>query len=123
GQAVVDETQEGGRVALVDAAGVEVERAQGALGADVRGHPLVGERGEVGPGRVAVEAVAADAGPGGEVVLLAVAGGRRRDVVQVRERAAQPGAGVVLVADRVHAQAAHDGLHLAGRARGPQRGQ
>ena len=111
-QPVVDEPQERRRVALVDAAGEGIELPERLLAPDVRVHPLVGEGREVRARRVAIEAIAADAGPGREVVLLAVLGRRRGDVVQGRELAADPGAGVVLVGDRVDAELRDERLDL-----------
>ena len=120
---VVHEAQERGRVPLVDAAREGIERPERSLAPHVRVHPLVGERREVRPRRVAVEPVAADARPGGEVVLLAVLRGRCRDVAQARELAADPRAGVVLVGDRVDAQLGDQGLDLRRRSRGPRGGE
>ena len=68
----VDEAQEGRRVAFEDAAGLRVEAAEGALVSDVGVHPVVADGREVRTGPIAVEPIAADAGPRREVVLVAI---------------------------------------------------
>ncbi len=114
-QTVVDQAEEGRRVALVDAARVRVQRAEWPTRTDVGIDPGVAERPEVGTRRVAVEVVAADARPGGRGILLPILSRGHGDVVQVGELAAQPGAGVVLIRDGVDPQARHGSAQLIGR--------
>ena len=88
-QPVVDQPEERRRVAFVNAAGERIELAERTLAANVRVDPFRGERPEVGAGAVAIEAIAADAGPRREDVLLAVRRRRHGDVVKRRETRAE----------------------------------
>jgi hypothetical protein len=92
-------------------------RAERALRADIRVHPGVGERREVGAGRVLVEAITADPRPRREVVLLAVLRGRRRDVMHRREFTPDPRSRVVLIRDRVDAELRDQAIEVGGRSR------
>ena len=85
----------------------------------LRVDPLVGERREVRARRVLVEAIAADAGPRREVVLIAIGRRRQGDVVQRRKLAPNPRPGVVLIGDRVDAQLRDERVELRRRSRRP----
>ena len=71
-EAIVDEAEVGRRVAFHDEQEARIKFAERAFAADVGLEPLVGDGGEVGAGSIAVVGVAADASPGGVVVLAAV---------------------------------------------------
>ena len=105
-EAVVDQAEEGRRIALVDAARNRIQLAELSLAPDIGVHPGVGEGREVRARRVLVEAIAADAGPGGVRVLVPIGRRRQRDVVQRWKLAPNPRARIVLIGNRVDAQLA-----------------
>ncbi len=98
-QAVVDEAEPGRRIAFHDEHEARVHLAERTLAANVGIEPLIGDGGEVGACSVAIVGVAADAGPGGIVVLVAGLIGGFNDVEEVGEFAPDPWACVVLVGD------------------------
>ena len=115
GEAVVNQAEERRCVPFVDAARIRIPLAERPLAADVGIDPLARERREVGAGRVLVEAVAADAGPGRERILIAVGGRRHGDVVERRELAAEPRSRIVLIGDGVDAQPGDERVDVSGR--------
>ena len=69
---------------------------------------------------VAVIHVAADAGPGGFVVFLAIRRAGLGDIEEGGELAANPGVSVILIGDRRDAQTGDKPIHLAGRVGGTE---
>jgi hypothetical protein len=61
------------------------------------------------------EAIAADARPGREVVLIAVGCRGHHDVVQIRKLSPDPGTGVILIGNRVDAELRHEVVELGWR--------
>ena len=75
---------------------------------------------EVGARRVLVEAIAADAGPRREVVLIAVWRRRHRDVVQRRKLLPDPRPRIVLIGDGVDAQLGDQRVELLRTSASPE---
>src|SRR5215208_3219838 len=102
---------------------MRVMRAERPPGSNVRIHPVIGEGREVSASRVAIEAIAADAGPRGVRVLLAIWRRWHGDVVQMRKLPPYPRTRIVLIGNRVHAQLRHEQVERGRITGGPDVGE
>jgi hypothetical protein len=98
-QAVVDQAEVAGRIALHNKHELGVDLTERTLGANVLVEPFIGDYTGVGALAVAVIETAADSRPGSGVIVVSVGPAWLDDVEEPRELAPQPRTGVVLVRD------------------------